>query len=118
MNWIKALSQNELGEGDRKVMTLGKHTVLLLRHHNQVHAVSNKCPHLQLPLKKAKITQDNALVCPWHHSAFDLDSGDVKAWSPWPPGIGKLLGCLSREKALPVFETKVEDGAIWVLLAD
>ncbi len=114
MNWIRALSQNELTEGSRKVVKLGKHTVLLLRHQNQIHAVSNKCPHLGLPLQKAKITEDNALVCPWHRSAFDLHSGDVKSWSPWPPGVGKVLGCLSREKALPKFETKVEEGVIWV----
>ena len=46
--------------------------------------------------------------------AFDLDTGDVKEGSPWPQAVGRMLGALSREKALAVFPTKVENGLIWV----
>ncbi|MDR3492582.1 MAG: Rieske (2Fe-2S) protein [Gammaproteobacteria bacterium] len=116
MNWNNVLPESELPEGARKVVKIGEQTVLVLRHDNKLHAVTNKCPHLSLPLNKGKITEDNAIVCPWHHSAFDLDSGDVKAWSPWPPVVGKLLGCLTKEKALAVYPVKAENGSIWVQL--
>ncbi len=114
MNWIKVLSQDELPPNERKVVKVDQHTILLLHHNNQIYAVENSCPHLRLPLQKGKVTDDGAIVCPFHRSAFDLSSGNVKEWSPWPPGIGKVLGMVSTEKVLPVFPTRVEEGSIWV----
>jgi nitrite reductase/ring-hydroxylating ferredoxin subunit len=43
-----------------------------------------------------------------------LKTGNVKEWSPWPPGLGWIMGAISREKALKVYATKVEDGYVWV----
>ncbi|MGK7878300.1 MAG: Rieske (2Fe-2S) protein [Xenococcaceae cyanobacterium] len=114
MSWTKVLPQDELGEGVRKVVKVGERNILLLKHEGQLYAVDNVCPHLKLPLKKGKVTEDGAIVCPWHRSAFDLCTGDVKKWSPWPPGVGKVMGLISREKALPIFPTRVEEGSIWV----
>ncbi len=114
MNWIKVLSQDELPPNERKVVKVDQHAILLLHHNNQIYAVENSCPHLRLPLQKGKVTDDGAIVCPFHRSAFDLSSGSVKEWSPWPPGVGKVLGMVSKEKVLPVFPTRVEEGSIWV----
>ena len=114
MNWNKALAEKELPEGGRQVVKIGGLAILLVRHENQVHAVNNKCPHLGMPLQKGAITADDALVCPWHKSAFDLKSGEVKTWSPWPPVLGKLLGCIKKEAVMTVYPVKVEDGSIWV----
>jgi nitrite reductase/ring-hydroxylating ferredoxin subunit len=65
-------------------------------------------------LKRGEITVDDDIVCPLHHSVFDLETGAVKAWAPWPPVVGKLLGAVKPEQPLRVFPTKIEDGAIWV----
>ena len=114
MNWVKALSQDELPEGERRVIKIGERSILLIHHEGQIYAMESACPHMRLPLKGGRLMEDGAIICPWHHSAFDLRTGDVKAWSPWPPGVGRMLGAISREKALPVFPTKVEEGSIWV----
>ena len=114
MNWVKTIPAANLTPGDREVVQVAGQAVLLVNFNGDLHAVDNACPHLRLPLNRGKITDDCAIVCPWHRSAFDLQSGDVKTWSPWPPGVGKLLGTVSREKALPVYQTKVEDGTIFV----
>lgn len=113
MSWLKTLPESQLTEGGRQVVKLAGKNVLLLRHKGELHAVDNTCPHMTLPMRPGKI-QDGAIICPWHQSAFDLRTGDVKAWSPWPPGIGPMVGKLSREKALRVFPVKVEDGQIFV----
>lgn len=118
MKWIKVLAQEALPNETRKVVKASNHTILLLHHEEQIYAVDNACPHLKLPLQGGKITEDNAIVCPWHHSAFDLQSGAVKDWSPWPPGVGRVLGKISKEKALTVFPTRVEEGSIWVGLEE
>lgn len=118
MKWIKALAQEALPNQARQVVKVSNHTILLLHHEEQIYAVENTCPHLKLPLQGGKITEDKAIVCPWHHSAFDLQTGDVKDWSPWPPGVGRVLGKISKEKALTVFPTRVEEGSIWVGLEE
>ena len=117
MKWVQALAQDALAEGERQVIKVGEHSILLVRHEGQVYALASACPHMRLPLKGGKV-EDDAITCPWHHSAFDLRSGDVKDWSPWPPALGRMLGALSRRKALPVFPTKVEEGSIWVGLEE
>jgi nitrite reductase/ring-hydroxylating ferredoxin subunit len=118
MSWVKVLDQNALPQNARQVVKVGKRAILLLNHANQIYAVDNTCPHMRLPLQKGDLTSDNAIVCPWHHSAFDLQTGDVKDWSPWPPGVGKILGMVSKQKALAVFPTRVEEGAVWVDLEE
>jgi len=114
MNWVKVIEADELEESERKLIKLGEQTILLMREKDRFYAVSNQCPHLKLPLLKGKVTADNSIVCPWHRSEFDLTTGEVKEWSSWPPGLGKLLGCLKRETALTVFPVKMEEGGVWV----
>lgn len=114
MNWVKVLPEAELPEGTRNVVEVQDHDVLLIHENGALHAMVSSCPHMRLPLKGAKITDDETIVCPFHHSAFDLKTGDVKAWSPWPPVVGKMLGSISREKALHVFPVRVDEGYIWI----
>lgn len=113
MVWTKALAVNELPPGSRQVVKLGQRAILLLNEDGTIHAVSNQCPHLKLPMKGGKI-QDGAIVCPFHRSAFDLCSGVVKEWSPFPPVVGALMGKMSAEKPLPIFPVRVENGQVQV----
>lgn len=110
----KLFPLSELPDGARRVAQVGPRKVLVLHVQGEILAVDNACPHVGLPLEKGRVTDDCGIVCPFHHSAFDLKTGDVKEWSPWPPGIGRLLGAIARQKALPVYDTKIEDGYLWV----
>ena len=114
MSWTKVLSVDTLALNSRQVVKVGNRNILLLNHEGQFYAIDNACPHVKLPIKKGKITEDGAIVCPWHRSAFDLRTGAVREWSTWPPVVGKALGIISPEKALPVFPIRVEEGSIWV----
>ena len=114
MHMIRVLPVEDVPENARKVVEVGEYRVLIIHSGGKFFAVSNHCPHMSLPLKNGKISVDGAIVCPFHHSAFDLENGDVKDWSPWPPVVGRALGTLAREKALPVFATEVKDGWLWV----
>lgn len=114
MHMIRVLPVENVPENARKVVEVGEYRVLIIHSGGKFFAVSNHCPHMSLPLKNGKISDDGAIVCPFHHSAFDLENGDVKDWSPWPPVVGRALGTLAREKALPVFATEVKDGWLWI----
>jgi nitrite reductase/ring-hydroxylating ferredoxin subunit len=118
MKWTKALSHDELPEGERRVVEVDGRDILLLNHGGQIYAVDNTCPHMGAPLEAGKLTEYGAFVCPRHHSAFDLRTGDVKEWAPWPPAVGRMLGAIARERPLPVFPTRVEEGTIWVGLKE
>ena len=114
MNWTRVLSREELAEGQKHTVEVAGQTILLVQHKGGLYAVNNTCPHMGGSLVDGKITEDGAVVWPRHHSAFDLRTGEVKEWAPWPPGVGRLLGALSKEKPLRVYSTKVEQGSIWV----
>lgn len=114
MTWKKVLTLDQIPEGERQVAKVDGQSILLIHHKGQIYATDSTCPHLRLPLQGGDITDDGGIVCPWHHSAFDLESGDVKAWSPWPPGVGRVLAAVSREKVLPTFPARIQDGEIWV----
>ncbi len=113
MQWIKVLPESELAEGERRIVKAGEHDVLLLRHNGRIYATGRKCPHMGVSLERGEI-KDDALICPLHRSTFDLETGAVRTWTPWPPGVGKVFAALSDEKPLPIFATKIEAGAIWI----
>lgn len=116
MKWVKAISENKLSKGTKIVVTVEGKTILFINHQGNVYALASACPHMHLPLKNGKITEDDHIICPWHHSKFDLKTGEVKEWSPWPPLIGKLMGMVSKEKKLPVYKTRIEQGDIFVAM--
>lgn len=114
MTWTTALAAEDLAPGTRQVVKLEERSLLLLNESGKIHAVDSICPHLKLSLKKGKITPDGSLVCPWHRSEFDLETGNVKKWCPFPPVVGNMLGKISSEKTLSIYPTKVENGQISV----
>ena len=114
MNWIEALPRDDLPSGARRVLNVAGSEILLLNSGGEVHAVGNRCPHMQAKLAKGEVTEDGGIVCPRHHSVFDLKTGAVEEWVPWPPVVGRALGAIAQENDLPVYPTKVENGSIWV----
>ncbi len=118
MNWTNVLPEAELPKGARRVVTVAGQDVLLINHQGEIHAVDNRCPHLQAKMEKGEVTDDGAIVCPRHHSVFDLATGAVREWVTWPPVVGRALGAISQENALPVYPTKIDEGAIWVGLEE
>lgn len=114
MAWIKVLPEEQLPDGKRRVVWSGGRGVLIIHARGKLWACQSSCPHMAFPLEFAKVDANDTIICALHHSAFDLRSGDVKDWSPWPPGIGPLFRYVSRRKALKVFPVKREAGHIWI----
>jgi nitrite reductase/ring-hydroxylating ferredoxin subunit len=116
MSWTKVLSVEALSDGTRQVVKVGDKSILLLNNASQIYAIENACPHLKLSMKKGKVTEDGAIICPWHRSAFDLKTGNVKEWISWPPVVGKAMGMISTQKSLAVFPVRIAEESIWVEL--
>jgi len=43
----------------------------------RVRAVSSRCRHQLADLSKGSLDKQGCLVCPWHGSRYDLDSGSM-----------------------------------------
>ena len=112
-DWIKLFLTSEIEEGERKLAKAAMRRMLIIRFKGKLYAIETNCPHMRFPLETGRITEDGGIICPFHHSAFDLESGDIKEWSPWPPGIGPLAGALRRQRVLVTFPVKEEGGYIW-----
>ena len=113
MVWTKVIAANELPPGSRKVVKPNQQPILLLNVDGTLYAVSNQCPHLKLPMKTGKL-KDGAIICPFHRSAFDLCSGEMTDWTPFPPVVGPLMGKVSAAKPLPIFSIRLENENIEV----
>lgn len=48
--------------------------IVLIRHGGRIHALGGQCTHLGAPMSQGWIYRGE-LVCPWHGSRFDPDSG-------------------------------------------
>lgn len=112
MAWKAALDLAQLQSAERETLVIDNHKILFIWHKEQVHAVQAQCPHFKLPLSKGKINDDCAIVCPFHKSEFDLTSGEVKCWTPWPKAVGNLLGKVVKPKKLTVYPTRISEGKI------
>ncbi|GIH72645.1 Rieske 2Fe-2S domain-containing protein [Sphaerimonospora thailandensis] len=98
-DFTPVLRANELQEGTpRRVEACGV-GVLLVRSNGQIHALGETCPHLGGPLSQGWL-RDGSIVCPWHGSAFDLETGE----SQNGPAIAPA----------PRFQARVRDGRIEV----
>lgn len=117
MTFKPAVSLSELQENTRMVVELEGHKILLIWHEQKVHAVQSQCPHLKLPLTRGKITESASIICPFHRSEFDLNTGEHKCWSPWPPVVGGVLGMISKQKNLKIYPTQVESEQVLVQIS-
>jgi nitrite reductase/ring-hydroxylating ferredoxin subunit len=80
-DWQVAARADELSEGQLsrgEVEVDGeKLPIVLLKRGRQVMALSNTCAHMGGPLDQGKLEGEQCVVCPWHGSTFDLETGAV-----------------------------------------
>lgn len=98
-DWTTAIADSAVAEGQLVRAMAGATPVLLVRKDGRLHAMCAVCSHAGGPLDEGTLT-DNAVICPWHGSYFDLDDGH-----PFhgPASINQ-----------PVYETRITDGNIQV----
>ena len=93
------MSADNLAEGEMKKADAKGVPVLLVRQNDEIYALAETCTHAGGPLSEGKL-ENGAVVCPWHGSSFDLETGKV------------IDGPATH--AAPCFETRVRKGQIEV----
>ncbi|HEV7700120.1 MAG TPA: FAD-dependent oxidoreductase [Pyrinomonadaceae bacterium] len=94
---------DEFADGEMKQVTANGTEVLLARVGGKFHAVAAYCPHYGAPLVDGVLSGDR-VVCPWHHSCFDITTGDLLE----PPALDSL----------PSSEIKIENDQVIVRVPD
>lgn len=103
----------------RKVFSVEGASVLVVKVGEGFRAVSNKCPHLGLPLAGGKV-EGETIACPFHGSKFDLNSGENLDWVTGflgmkiPEWSRRLLEMGKQPAPLHTFPVAVEDGKLYV----
>jgi nitrite reductase/ring-hydroxylating ferredoxin subunit len=94
-------SLGDLPEGAvvQRVLSSGE-TICLIRHRDQVSAVSDICTHEHFPISQGELLEDGTVQCAWHGARFDCRSGEVRQGPATAP--------------LPVFGVRVEGDAVLV----
>jgi len=75
-DYVAVLPEEELVENIPKLVHVNGTPVLLVRSHGRIHVMGETCTHLGGPLSEGRLTDDD-VICPWHGSQFNLDTGCV-----------------------------------------
>ncbi len=98
------------------MVTFGLKTVMVGKIGDEYFATEGLCRHMLWPLAWGGKIKDGCVRCPLHQSTYHLEDGSVKEWSPFPlfPPYGRLLGKISKQKDLKIYDTRVKDNYLQV----
>ncbi len=111
----------DFSDKGRQVFSVEGASVLVVKVGTKFRAVSNKCPHLGLPLANGKVDGET-ITCPFHGSRFDLLTGENLDWVTGfvgmkiPEWSRRLLAMGKQPAALHTFPVLVEDGKLFLEL--
>lgn len=100
---VAALSELAAEGAVTGVETAGRR-IALARVDGEVYAFADNCSHRDFPLSVGEVdTEACTVTCEWHGAAFDLRTGNPL--------------CAPATRPIAVYETRLEDGAVWIHLA-
>ena len=101
MSWVRAVPRSEL-QGHPVVFQHPPKQIALFSIGGSVYALDNRCPHEGYPLVEGHVDSGCTLTCNWHNWKFRLTDGR----------------CILGGDNVRVYETRVDDGHVWVDLSD
>ena len=116
MTWNNAIKSTRLKEGKKKMVTVKGKLVMVTRQNGAVLATEALCRHMRWPLAYGGKIKDGCIRCPLHQTTHDIETGELKEWSPFPlfPAYGTLVGKMSKKKDLRIYEARDHEGMIQI----
>ena len=100
-NWIEVGKVEEIPQQGARVVETPDGDIGVFRTlDDEVFALRDRCPHKNGPLSQG-IVHGKRVTCPLHNWKIELESGEA---------VAPDEGCAAR------FETKVEDGVVFISL--
>ena len=125
ITWKKCAELESFSDNPQQVFKVKREDILVVKIEEKFYALNDKCPHAYLSLHGSDIDIKNeTIACRWHKSSFCYKTGEVREWmkiSNFQKMLGKMgLNAeaqeISQMERLPVdvYQTKQQDGFIWV----
>jgi 3-phenylpropionate/trans-cinnamate dioxygenase ferredoxin component len=99
VHWIDAGLAASLTDGQMRSIPVGRRMIAVARSGEAYYAIEDICTHDGAPLTGGDI-ENGEIICPRHGARFCLRTGEAMS----PPAY----------EPVRVFETKIEDGHLWV----
>ena len=99
MTWVDAGPTDKIADGEANPIAVGRRMIAVVRNGESYFAIEDICTHDGAPLTGGEIEGDQ-IICPRHGARFCLRTGEALT----PPAY----------EPVRVFETKVENGHLWV----
>ncbi|MGZ7108072.1 MAG: Rieske (2Fe-2S) protein [Methanobacterium sp.] len=113
MSFVEIAATNELGDGNKKMVKVNDHELMLARVGDNYYCSDNRCPHMGGNLSQG-VLEGTVITCPRHHSQFDLTDGHNIRWTDWT-GVKLALGKVLRSpRPLKTYDVKVDGEKILV----
>ncbi|EHR75701.1 MAG: Rieske 2Fe-2S domain-containing protein [Euryarchaeota archaeon] len=110
MVWKNAIKVKKLKPGKTKMVTIGAKVLMVGHIDGSFIATEGLCRHMRWPLAVGGKIKDGCIRCPLHQTTHDLSNGELVEWSPFPllPAYGRLVGKMSKQKDLHIYNTRIE----------
>lgn len=103
--WIDLSPLNDIPAGEHVCLqAAGKPLVLIRTESEDVHVIANICPHAGLPLGEGE-RRGHVITCPFHGYTYNIKNGRNIDWPHDEPPV-------------KVYETRVHEGVVQVLMQD
>lgn len=100
MTFQKAIKVADVPASGVAKAKVGKHELAIVKFGGGYHTLDGICTHEAGPLGEGTI-QGDELVCPWHEGRYKITTGEADPETDWVTDVKS-------------YQTKVEDGYIWV----
>jgi 3-phenylpropionate/trans-cinnamate dioxygenase ferredoxin component len=111
--FVELLGVNDLKDGDLRGLTVRGRALLVAKVAGRLYAADDRCPHMGASLSKGKL-DGTVVICPRHHSRFDLSDGRFVQWTDWVGWLARLAKVVRSPRAIVTHRVKVEGGRVWV----
>ena len=96
---------DELAPGEARRFVVGRHRIAVVRIGDDVYAIGDTCTHQNISLSEGEVHPDDKTIECWKHgSTFSVETGEA------------LI--LPATRPVPVYDVRVDDGEIVVVLDD
>lgn len=99
MEFIKAIDEKQVRENSLTTKEIGGKAIVFTKVGGVCLAFDQACTHAQCRLEEGFL-EGLVVECPCHGGRFNIRTGEVLSQPPVKP--------------LPVYQTKVEEGWVWV----